>query len=73
MQGSSDHFALRLRKWRLSVVQTVVSSYFVAFLLGLVALVLIRVDAIAALAIIILVCAACLSVGYYLNKIDMTI
>jgi UDP-GlcNAc:undecaprenyl-phosphate/decaprenyl-phosphate GlcNAc-1-phosphate transferase len=73
MQGSSDHFALRLRKWRLSVVQTVVSSYFVAFLLGLVALVLIRVDAIAALAIIILVCAACLSVGYYLKKIDMTI
>ena len=73
MQGSSDHFALRLRKWRLSVVQTVVSSYFVAFLLGLVALVLIRLDAIAALAIVILVCAACLSVGYYLKKIDMTI
>src|SRR5262249_23408229 len=57
MQGSSDHFALRLRKWRLSVVQTVLSSYFVAFLLGLAALVLIRVDAIAALAIVILVCA----------------
>jgi UDP-GlcNAc:undecaprenyl-phosphate/decaprenyl-phosphate GlcNAc-1-phosphate transferase len=73
MQGSSDHFALRLRKWRLSVVQTVVSSYFTAFLLGLVALVLIRVDAIAASAIIILVCTACLSVGYYLKKIDMTI
>jgi UDP-GlcNAc:undecaprenyl-phosphate/decaprenyl-phosphate GlcNAc-1-phosphate transferase len=73
MQGSPDHFALRLRKWRLSVVQTVVSSYFVALLLGLVALVLIRVGTIAALTIVILVCAICLSFGYYLKRIDMTI
>jgi UDP-GlcNAc:undecaprenyl-phosphate GlcNAc-1-phosphate transferase len=73
MHGSPDHFALRLRKWRLSVEQTVVSSYFVALLLGLVALVLIRVGTIAALSIIVLVCAVCLSLGYYLKRIDMTI
>ena len=73
MHGSPDHFALRLRKWRLSVEQTVVSSYFVALLLGLAALVLIRVGTIAALSIILLVCVVCLSLGYYLKKIDMTI
>jgi UDP-GlcNAc:undecaprenyl-phosphate/decaprenyl-phosphate GlcNAc-1-phosphate transferase len=73
MHGSPDHFALRLRKWRLSVEQTVVSSYFVALFLGLVALVLIRVGTIAALSIIVLVCAVCLSLGYYLKRIDMTI
>jgi UDP-GlcNAc:undecaprenyl-phosphate GlcNAc-1-phosphate transferase len=73
MQGSPDHFALRLRKWRLSVEQTVISSYLVALLLGLVALVLIRAGTIAALTIVILVCFVCLSIGYYLKKIDMTI
>jgi len=73
MQGSPDHFALRLRKWRLSVEQTVVASYVVAFVLGLVALVLIRVGTIAALCIVSLVVAASLSTGYYLKKIDMTL
>jgi hypothetical protein len=45
----------------------------VALLLGLAALVLIRVGTIAALSIILLVCVVCLSLGYYLKKIDMTI
>jgi UDP-GlcNAc:undecaprenyl-phosphate GlcNAc-1-phosphate transferase len=73
MQGSPDHFALRLRKWRLSVEQTVLASYFVTLVLGLIALVLIRVETIAALSIVLLVSAACLSTGYYLKKIDMTL
>src|SRR5213594_4108941 len=36
--GSSDHFALRLRHWRLSVPQVVMLSYGAAFVLGGVAL-----------------------------------
>jgi UDP-GlcNAc:undecaprenyl-phosphate GlcNAc-1-phosphate transferase len=73
MQGSPDHFALRLRKWRLSVEQTVVASYAVAFVLGLVALVLIRVGTITALCIVSSMVGASLSMGYYLKKIDMTL
>jgi UDP-GlcNAc:undecaprenyl-phosphate/decaprenyl-phosphate GlcNAc-1-phosphate transferase len=72
MQGSPDHFALRLRKWRLTIVQTVLSSYLAALFLGLIALVLIRVATIVALTIVVLVCGVCLSVGYYLKRIDMT-
>jgi len=32
--GSPDHFALRLRKWRLSTRQTVIASYFISAMLG---------------------------------------
>jgi len=41
LRGSSDHFALRLRRWRLTVAQTVMLSYGVSFLLGVVALVMV--------------------------------
>ena len=37
-RGSKDHFPLRLRKWRLSIVQTVSFSYLATFILGLVSL-----------------------------------
>jgi UDP-GlcNAc:undecaprenyl-phosphate GlcNAc-1-phosphate transferase len=36
--GSPDHFALRLRKWRLSTTQTVLVSYLVTLVFGAVAL-----------------------------------
>jgi len=41
LRGSPDHFALRLRRWRLTVAQTVMLSYGVSFLLGVVALVMV--------------------------------
>ncbi len=71
MQGSPDHFALRLRMWRLSVEQTVILSYLAAALMGATALILIRVDARGVLWILAGVLAASLSLGYCLRRIDM--
>ncbi len=41
LKGSPDHFALRLRRWRLTVAQTVLLSYGVSILLGVVALIMV--------------------------------
>jgi UDP-GlcNAc:undecaprenyl-phosphate GlcNAc-1-phosphate transferase len=73
MQGSPDHFALRLRKWRLTVEQTVIASYAAAAVLGAVALVLIRVSTNSVLWIVAAVLLTGLSVGYCLKRIDMTL
>ena len=40
MLGSPDHVALRLRKWRLTTRQTVLTSYAVTAVLGIAAIVL---------------------------------
>ena len=73
MQGSPDHFALRLRKWRLSVEQTVVSSYAAAGVLGGLGLLLTRVSTQEVFLIVLTVLFACLSIAYYLRKIEMTL
>ncbi len=41
LKGSPDHFALRLRRWRLTAGQTVLLSYGASFLLGGVSLVMV--------------------------------
>jgi UDP-GlcNAc:undecaprenyl-phosphate GlcNAc-1-phosphate transferase len=72
MKGSPDHFALRLRRCRLSVPETAITAYVVGALLGGVALLMSQVRlewAIGTLAGTI--SAACLS-GYLLMKVDMT-
>jgi len=73
MQGSPDHFALRLRKWRLTVEQTVIASYFGATVLGGIALIVTRVNTKGVLMIASVVSLVGLSIGYYLKKIDMTL
>jgi UDP-GlcNAc:undecaprenyl-phosphate GlcNAc-1-phosphate transferase len=73
MQGSPDHFALRLRKWRLSVEQTVILSYAAGLTLGVVALILTRLQSDLAIWLLAAVCAAALSTAYYLKKIDMSL
>lgn len=73
LSGSPDHFALRLRKWRLSTRQTVVISYGISALLGTAALVIMQVSAVAAMVIIFALMAAALGTGYFLKKIDMTL
>lgn len=73
MWGSPDHFALRLRKWRLSVLQTVVLSYAVSALLGLLALVMVFGSQKAALIVIVSVCAATLAAALWLKRIKMTL
>jgi UDP-GlcNAc:undecaprenyl-phosphate GlcNAc-1-phosphate transferase len=73
MQGSPDHFALRLRKWRLTVEQTVSSSYAAATILGLLALLLVRMDATSVMFTVLGVLLIGLAIAYYLKKIDMTL
>jgi UDP-GlcNAc:undecaprenyl-phosphate GlcNAc-1-phosphate transferase len=73
MQGSLDHFALRLRKWRLSVEQTVIACYIASTLLGLVSLVVTRVSTNWVITISSVILAICLSIGYYLKRIDMSL
>lgn len=72
--GSPDHFALRLRKWRLSTRQTVIISYAVSLLLGLlgVGMMLSSSNSIS-LGIIFLVIVSAIISGYYLKKIDMSL
>ena len=73
MHGSPDHFALRLRKWRLTVEQTVLSSYASATILGLLALILVRTDTTSAMFLAFGVLLISLAIAYYLKKIDMTL
>jgi UDP-GlcNAc:undecaprenyl-phosphate/decaprenyl-phosphate GlcNAc-1-phosphate transferase len=71
--GSPDHFALRLRKWRLSTRQTVLLSYGASAALGLTGLGLMLSPSLqvsAALLLTVIVCG--LTAGYYMKKIDMT-
>jgi len=73
MRGSPDHFPLRLRKWRLTTRQTVGASTLASALLGGVGIVMMLVDARAAIAILSTTAAAALALGFYLKKIDMTL
>jgi UDP-GlcNAc:undecaprenyl-phosphate/decaprenyl-phosphate GlcNAc-1-phosphate transferase len=70
--GSPDHFALRLRKWRLSTAQTVLCSYALTGLLGISGLVMIHASNLGAALILLLVCGAAWGLGYFLKQIDMT-
>lgn len=71
LKGSPDHFALRLRKWKLSVPQTVILSYAISVFLGINAIVIMFVnDKIAFNIVGILIILALIS-GYFLKKVDM--
>ncbi len=72
--GSPDHFALRLRKWRLTTKQTVLVSYAISLLLGLAGLgIMLSPSVGAAAGIVAGVAAAGVASGYYLKKINMTL
>jgi len=73
MRGSPDHFALRLRKWRLSVRQTVFASYAATALLGGVAFAMTLLDARGAIAVFAAGTLVALVVAWVLKKIDMTL
>ena len=70
-KGSSDHFALRLRKWAFSKKTTVIISYCVTILLGIMALIMINTSNTVALAIFFAIILIFLFIAYYLKKIDM--
>ena len=70
-KGSNDHFALRLRKWRLTATQTVLLSYLAGTVLGLCAILIMHVSDIYALIILTICALSILTAGYFLKKIDM--
>ena len=73
LKGSPDHFALRLRKWRLSVVQTVILSYGTAAVLGIAALAMVFGSEKMAAAVLIAVSLATILSALLLKKIDMNL
>jgi UDP-GlcNAc:undecaprenyl-phosphate GlcNAc-1-phosphate transferase len=73
ISGSPDHFALRLRKWRLSTKQTVVASYLMSVLLGGAALFMMQLSPLQALILIVALIVTAFLTGYLLKKVDMTL
>ncbi len=72
--GSPDHFALRLRKWRLTTRQTVLVSYGGGFVLGCMGLaMMLSTYWPVTLGILGFIIFAGLFSGYLLKKIDMTL
>jgi UDP-GlcNAc:undecaprenyl-phosphate GlcNAc-1-phosphate transferase len=72
MQGSPDHFALRLRKWKLTTMQTVGLVYAVSLLLGLLGIVMMLSISVAVpLGITGVLGVAALAAGHYLQKVSM--
>jgi len=70
--GSPDHFALRLRKWRLTTRQTVLCSYGLSALLGLAGILMLYANDLQAIMILAAITLFALGLGYFLKKIDMT-
>jgi UDP-GlcNAc:undecaprenyl-phosphate GlcNAc-1-phosphate transferase len=73
ISGSPDHFALRLRKWRLSTRQTVLASYLISVILGGAALFMVQLVPLQALILVCVLIVGALLTGYLLKKIDMTL
>lgn len=72
--GSPDHFALRLRTWKLSTRQTVGASYAAALLLGLCGIaMMLSPSGIMSLGIFFFVIAAFFTAAYLLKKIEVTV
>ncbi|MCZ6696565.1 MAG: MraY family glycosyltransferase [Acidobacteria bacterium] len=73
MLGSPDHFALRLRKWRLSTRQTVVVSCLATLLLGALAIAMMLAGTAVAGGVLGAILVASIGLGFFLKRIDMTL
>ena len=71
MRGSPDHFAIRLRHWKLTTRQTVCASYVATALLGCLATAIMLLPAKGAAALLAGTAVAALSLGFVIKKIDM--
>jgi UDP-GlcNAc:undecaprenyl-phosphate/decaprenyl-phosphate GlcNAc-1-phosphate transferase len=69
--GSPDHVALRLRRWRLSVRQTVALSYAIGAILGAAGVAVMLLEMRGALWVFGVLCATALASAWWLKKIDM--
>ncbi len=68
--GSPDHVALRLRRWRLSVRQTVVASYAASVLLGAAGVTVMLLDFRGALAVLGMLVALGSAFAWWLRRFD---
>ena len=73
MKGSPDHFALRMRRCKLSVRETAVTTYIVTAILGAAALTMSQAQVEWAAATILGIVTAGLVLAYLLLKVDMTV
>ncbi len=71
MLGSPDHFALRLRRWRLSTGATVMSSWAATLVLGGLAIAMMLSTTQVALYILAAITVVSLGIGVFLKRIDM--
>ena len=72
--GSPDHFALRLRKWRFSTIQTVILSYAASLFLGLFAIAMLLLPSnLAALGIMLVSILGGISLAVFLKRINMSL
>ncbi|MEK7798591.1 MAG: MraY family glycosyltransferase, partial [Acidobacteriota bacterium] len=71
--GSPDHFALRLRKWRLTTRQTVTASWAATVALGGLAIAMMLSEAPVALAILAGIALASMVLALLLRRIDMSL
>ena len=71
MRGSPDHFALRLRRWRLTTRQTVLWSWAATLLLGCVGIGMMAGTAAVATALLGGLVVLALGTGLFLKRIDM--
>ncbi|HEY5998099.1 MAG TPA: MraY family glycosyltransferase [bacterium] len=69
--GSPDHVALRLRRWRLSVRQTVAASYATTALLGAAGVAIMLLDGRGAVGVLCVLGLGALGLAAWLKKIDM--
>lgn len=70
--GSPDHFALRLRRWALSVPQVAVLSYAVSFVLGAIGVGMMFLDTGPALGLVAGTVLLGIAVALWLKRIDMS-
>jgi UDP-GlcNAc:undecaprenyl-phosphate GlcNAc-1-phosphate transferase len=72
MHGSPDHYALRLRKWKLTTKQTVVISYVIGTVLGLsgIGMMLSPTNGVC-LSILVTLVGIALATGFLLSKVNM--
>jgi UDP-GlcNAc:undecaprenyl-phosphate GlcNAc-1-phosphate transferase len=73
MLGSPDHFALRLRRWRLSTGGTVLASWAATLVLGVLSVGMMLSSEHVALAILGGITIASLGIGLFLKRIDMSL
>ena len=69
--GSKDHFALRLRKWALTVRKTVLLSYGISLLLGVFGIAIIFTDDTTTLYIVSIILLLFLLIARWMERIDV--